>query len=76
MLVCSLCHAMAGSLSVANNAVSSAKFAVIISDEVGRSIVHSRYINGPKILPWGTPAFINISFLNSFSTFTRKCVIK
>jgi hypothetical protein len=34
-LVCSFCEAMAGSLSVASTAVSSAKVAVIDSDEVG-----------------------------------------
>jgi hypothetical protein len=38
---------MAGSLSVATTAVSSAKFAVVDSAEVGRSAVYSRYNNGP-----------------------------
>jgi hypothetical protein len=41
-LVCNLCDAMAGSLYVASTAVSSVKFAVIDSGEVGRSTVYSR----------------------------------
>jgi hypothetical protein len=44
---------MAGSLSVATTAVSSAKVAVVDSGEVGRSAVYSRY-NDPRTLPWGT----------------------
>jgi hypothetical protein len=48
MLVCSLCEAMAGSLSVASTAVSLAKVAVIDSSEVGRSAVCSRYNNAPR----------------------------
>jgi hypothetical protein len=43
-----LCDAMAGSLSVASTAVSSAKFAVADSGEVGRSAVSSRYNNKSK----------------------------
>jgi hypothetical protein len=49
-LVCSLCEAMAGSLSVATTAVSLAKVAVVDSGEVGRSAVY-KYIrcnNGPR----------------------------
>jgi hypothetical protein len=38
-LVCSLCEAMAGSLSVATTAVTSVKVAVVDSGEVGRSSV-------------------------------------
>jgi hypothetical protein len=55
-LVCSLYEAMARSLSMATTAVSLAKFALIDSGEVGRSAVYSRYNNGPRTLPWGTPA--------------------
>jgi hypothetical protein len=44
-LGCSLCEAMAGSLSV-TTAVSSAKVAVVDSGEVGRSAVYRRYNNG------------------------------
>jgi hypothetical protein len=46
--VCNSCEAMAGSLSVASTAVSSAKVAVIDSGKVGRSAVYSRYNNGPR----------------------------
>jgi hypothetical protein len=34
----------------------SANVAVVDSNDVGRSVVYHRYNNGPKILPWGTPA--------------------
>jgi hypothetical protein len=51
--VCSFCEEMARSLSVASTAVSSAKFAVVDSGEVGR------YNNDPRTLPWSTPAFIS-----------------
>jgi hypothetical protein len=50
-LVCSFCEAMAGSMSMASTAVSSAKVAVIDSGEVGRSTVHNRYNNVPRTLP-------------------------
>jgi hypothetical protein len=53
-----LCEAMAGSLSMATTAVSAAKVAVVDSGEVGRSAVYSRYNNGPRTLPLGTPALI------------------
>jgi hypothetical protein len=48
--VCSLCEAMAGSLSVATTATSSAKVAVVDSGEVGRSAVYSRYNSGPSVM--------------------------
>jgi hypothetical protein len=41
-LVCNLCEAMAGSLSMATTAVLSAKVAVVDSCEVGRSAVYSK----------------------------------
>jgi hypothetical protein len=41
-LVCSLREAMAGSLLVAITAVSSAKVADVVSDEIGRSAVNRR----------------------------------
>jgi hypothetical protein len=44
--VYSFCEAMAGSLSMATTAVSSAKFAVVNSGEVGSSAVYSRYNYG------------------------------
>jgi hypothetical protein len=52
-LACSLCDAMAESLSVASTAVTSAKVAVIDSGEVGRSAVYSRYNSGPRTLSLG-----------------------
>jgi hypothetical protein len=55
-MIGSLCEAMAGSLSVVTTAVSSAKYAVENSGEVGRSAINSSYYDGPRILPWGTPA--------------------
>jgi hypothetical protein len=56
---------MAGSLSGATTAVSLAKFAVVDSGEVGRSAVYSRHNNGPKTLPWGTPALTDDSLVYS-----------
>jgi hypothetical protein len=53
-LVCSFCEEMAGSLSMASNAVSSVNVAVVDSGEVSRSAVHNRYNNDPSALPWGT----------------------
>jgi hypothetical protein len=50
-LVCSFCEAMAGSLSVASTAVSSAKVDVVDYGEIGRSAVCSKYNSGPKTLP-------------------------
>jgi hypothetical protein len=41
-LVCSLCEAMTGSLSVAITAVLSANVADVVSGEIGRSAVNSR----------------------------------
>jgi hypothetical protein len=52
---------MVGSLSDARIAVSSAKVAVVVAGEVGRSAVYMRYRNGPRTLPWGTPAWIGES---------------
>jgi hypothetical protein len=75
-LVCSLYDAMAGSLLVAGAAVSSAKIAVVDSGEVGRSAVYSRYNNGPRTLPWGTPALTDDSSVYSVSAFTRKCAMQ
>jgi hypothetical protein len=40
---------------VASTAVLSAKAAAIYSAEVGRSTVYTRYNNGPRTLPWGSP---------------------
>jgi hypothetical protein len=40
---------------VATTTVSSAKIAVVDSGEAGMSAVYSRYNNGPRTLPYGTP---------------------
>jgi hypothetical protein len=48
---------MAGSESVASTAVSSIKVAAVDSGEDGRSTMYTRYNNGPRTLPWGTPTF-------------------
>jgi hypothetical protein len=61
-------EAMAGSRSVSSNAVSSAKVAVIDSSEAGRSAVYSRYNNGPRTLPCGTPVLTGVSSVYSVST--------
>jgi hypothetical protein len=66
---------MAGSLSV-TTAVSSAKVAVVDSGEVGRSAVYSRYNNGARTLPWGTPALTDVSSVYLVSTFMRKCLLR
>jgi hypothetical protein len=62
---------MAGSESVAKTAVSSAKVAVVVSGEVGRSAVYRR---GPRTLPWGTPAFLGNSSV-CCATLTCKCLV-
>jgi hypothetical protein len=75
-LFCSLCEAMAGSLSVAITAVSLAKVAVVDSGEVGRSVVYIRYNNnGPRTLPWGMPALTEDSSVYSDSACTRNCLL-
>jgi hypothetical protein len=59
---------------MATTVVSSANVAVVDSGEVGRSAVYSRYNNGPRTLPWGTPALTDDSSVYSASTLTRKCL--
>jgi hypothetical protein len=59
---------MAGSLSMVMSAVSSANVAVVDPGEVGRSAVYSRYNNGPRTLPSGTPALTDDSSVYSVST--------
>jgi hypothetical protein len=49
--VWSFWEAVAGAVSAAITAVSSAKVAVMESGEVGRSAVYRRYSKGPKTLP-------------------------
>jgi hypothetical protein len=40
---------------MARTSVSSAKVADVVSDEVGRLAVNSKYSNGPRALLWGPP---------------------
>jgi hypothetical protein len=42
---------------VARKAVSSANVVMVVVGEVGRSAVYMRYSNGPRTLPWSTPAW-------------------
>jgi hypothetical protein len=41
---------------MAPTAVSLTEVVVVDFGEVGKSAVYSRYNNGPRTLPWGTPA--------------------
>jgi hypothetical protein len=74
-LICSLCEAMAGSLSVATAAVLSAKVAVADFGEVGRSAVYSRYSNGPRTLPFVKLALTGQGSVYSCSAYMRKCLL-
>jgi hypothetical protein len=65
-------EAVAGSLSVATTALSSAKAAVMEPGEVGRSAVYSRYSKRPRTLPWGTTALTGVRSVSSVLTFTTK----
>jgi hypothetical protein len=65
---------MAGSLSDAGIAVSSAKVAVVVAGEVGRSAVYMRYRNGPRTLPCGTPAWIGDRECWAEPNLTKKCL--
>jgi hypothetical protein len=75
-LVCSFCEAIVESLSMATTAVWLAKVAVVDSGEAGKSAAFSRHNNGPRTLPWGTPALTGKSSVYSVSTFTWKCVMQ
>jgi hypothetical protein len=67
-------EAMAGSLSVAKIAVSSAKVAVVVAEGVARSAVYMRYRNGPRTLPCGTPAWIGDRGCSAEPNLTKKCL--
>jgi arginyl-tRNA--protein-N-Asp/Glu arginylyltransferase len=58
---------------MASTAVLSAKVAVVDSGEVGTSAVYSRYNNGPRTLPLGTPA---LTWENSVYSRTNVSYIK
>jgi hypothetical protein len=57
---------------VAMTAVSLAKVAMMESDEVGRSAVYRRHSQGPRTLPWGTPALTGVRSMSSVLTYTMK----
>jgi hypothetical protein len=66
---------MAGSLSVANTAVSSANVAVVDSVGVGGCAVYSRYNSGPRTLPWGTTPLTEETSVYSDSASSRECLL-
>jgi hypothetical protein len=37
---------------------------MVVVGEIGRSAVYMRYNNGPRTLPWGTPAWIGDSVVS------------
>jgi hypothetical protein len=55
-------------------AVLSAKAAMVVVGAVRRSVVYMRYKNGPRTLPWGTPALIGDRGCWAEATLTRKCL--
>jgi hypothetical protein len=59
---------------MATTALLTAKVAVADSGGVGWSAVYSKY-NGPRRLPWVTPALTDDSSVCSVSTFMRKCLL-
>jgi hypothetical protein len=65
---------MAGSLSKARTAVSSAKVDMVVAGEVGRSAVYMRYTNSPRTLPWETPAWIGDRGCWTEPNLTKKCL--
>jgi hypothetical protein len=65
-----LIEAIDGSSCVAKIAVSSAKTAVVVLSDVGRSLVYIRYRMGPKTLPCSTPATIFLMFVVSCLNLT------
>jgi hypothetical protein len=65
---------MAGSLSDARIAVASAKVAVVVAGEVGRSVVYTRYRKSPRTLPCGTRAWIGDRGCWAEPNLTKKCL--
>jgi hypothetical protein len=55
-------------------AVSSAKVAVVVAGEVGRSAVYMSCRNGPRTLLWGTPAWIGDRGCWAEPNLTKKCL--
>jgi hypothetical protein len=60
---------------MARTAVSSANVAMVVVGEVGRSAVYMRYSNGPRTLPWGTPAWIGDRVWCVEAILTKKCLL-
>jgi hypothetical protein len=67
-------EAVAGSLSYARKAMSSAKVAVVVAKEVGSSAVYVRLKNGPRALPCGTPAWIGDKACWAEPNLMKKCL--
>jgi hypothetical protein len=57
---------------MAMTAVSSAKVAVMESDEMGWSVVYRRYSKGSRTLPSCTPPLKGVRSVSSGLTFTMK----
>lgn len=49
-----IADALSGFLSDANRVVSSAKVAIVVKDDTGKSAVKIRYNIGPRTIPCGT----------------------
>jgi hypothetical protein len=60
---------------MARMAVSSANVAMVVVGEVGRSAVYMRYSNGPRTLPWGTPAWTGDRVRCVEAILTKKCIV-
>jgi hypothetical protein len=60
---------------VVRTAVSSAKVAMVVVGEVGRSTVYMRYSNGPRTLPWGSPSLIGDRMWCLEAILTKKCLL-
>jgi hypothetical protein len=54
---------------MASIAVASAMVVVVDSDEVRRSVVYTRYNNGPRTLPRGMPTLSEDSSVLSFNLY-------
>jgi hypothetical protein len=70
MLAWRFIEVIAGSSCVAKIAVSSAKVAVVVLSDGGRSLVYISYMTGPKTLPCGTPASVVLKVAISSLNFT------
>jgi hypothetical protein len=60
---------------MARTAVSSANVAMVVVGEDGTSTVYMRYSNGPRTLPWCTPAWIGDRVWCVVAILTKKCLL-